>query len=58
MFEMWFEICALICCVVITGVVTYLFPQLAIILLNDIKDDREFNRKMEIEMLKEIEPKE
>lgn len=55
MFEMWFEICALICCVVITGVVTYLFPQLAIILLNDIKDDREFNRKMKIEMLEEIE---
>lgn len=51
MFEIVFEICAMIFCIVTVGVWVFILPQIAIIYLNDSRDNREYRRMVEREWI-------
>ena len=57
MFEIVFEICAMVFVIVTVSAWCIMLPMIIKIWFDDREDDKKYHEKMRIEMLKEIEPK-
>lgn len=56
MFEIVFEFCAMVFCIVTVGAWVVILPIVIKNSLDDMEEDKKYREKMRTEMLKEIEP--